>query len=205
MVESIVTFMVNLFAGLGNIPFGKELIVFIISLMPILELRGGLIAASLLGLDPLRSYIIAIIGNIIPVPFILWLINSILEWMRHSKHFHKVAKWLDKKVDKHKGQIEKYGFIGLVLFVGIPLPGTGAWTGCLIASVLEMDRKKAFIATLIGIFIASIIMMIIFAFSKNEKESKKNFCKAYLITVGIALVMFFIMLILWAVIIAAAL
>ena len=161
MVERIVATIVGMFAGLGSVPFGKELIVFIISLMPILELRGGLIAASLLGLDPLRSYIICIIGNIIPVPFILWLINAILEAMRKSKHFSKVAKWLDKKVDKHKGQIEKYGFVGLVLFVGIPLPGTGAWTGSLIASVLEMNRKKAFVAALIGIFIASIIMMLI--------------------------------------------
>ncbi|MBQ6497540.1 MAG: small multi-drug export protein [Bacilli bacterium] len=161
MVEKIVAFIVGTFAGLGGLPFGKELIVFIISLMPILELRGGLIAASLLGLPPLKSYIISIIGNIIPVPFILWLINYILDWMRNSKRFSKVAKWLDKKVDKHKGQIEKYGFIGLILFVGIPLPGTGAWTGCLIASVLEMNRKKSFVAALIGIFIASIIMMLI--------------------------------------------
>ena len=82
MVEKIVATIVSLFAGLGSIPFGKELIVFIISLMPILELRGGLIAASLLGLDPIRSYIISIIGNIIPVPFILWLINYILDWMK---------------------------------------------------------------------------------------------------------------------------
>ena len=161
MAEGLVEALVNLFGGLQGIPFGKELIVFIISLMPILELRGGLIAASLLGLDPLRSYIIAIIGNIIPVPFILWFINSILEWMRNSKHFKKLAKWIDKKAHKHKGQIEKYGYLGLVLFVGIPLPGTGAWTGCLIASVLEMDRKKSFIAAMIGIFMASIIMMIL--------------------------------------------
>ena len=161
MVESLVSSIVELFGGLSNIPFGKELIVFIISLMPILELRGGLIAASLLGLNPVSSYIVSIIGNIIPVPFILWLINSILDFMRGRKHLKKIAKWLDKKVDKHKGQIEKYGFWGLVLFVGIPLPGTGAWTGCLIASVLEMDRKKAFFATMLGILIASIIMMII--------------------------------------------
>ena len=72
-----------------------------------------------------------------------------------------MAKWLDKKITKHKGQIEKYGFWGLVLFVGIPLPGTGAWTGCLIASVLEMDRKKSFLAALIGVVMASIIMMLI--------------------------------------------
>lgn len=168
MVEKLVGGLLGLFGGLTSLPFGKELIVFIISLMPILELRGGLIAASLLGLSPVKSYIIAVIGNIIPVPFILWFINRVLDWMRKSKRFKKVAKWLDKKVEKHKDQIEKYGFWGLVLFVGIPLPGTGAWTGCLIASVLEMDRKKAFIAAMIGIFMASIIMMLFsFGLLKN--------------------------------------
>ena len=161
MAEKLVEAIISSFSGLQGIPFGKEIIVFIISLMPILELRGGLIAASLLKLNPIISYIISIIGNIIPVPFILWFINSILDWMRKRKHLSKVAKWLDGKVEKHKGQIEKYGFWGLVFFVGIPIPGTGAWTGCLIASVLEMDRKKAFIATMLGIFIASIIMMIL--------------------------------------------
>ena len=161
MAENLVELIIGLFGGLQSIPFGKELFVFLISLMPILELRGGLIAASLLGLNPITSYIIAIIGNIIPVPFILWFINSILDWMRKGKKLSKVAKWLDGKVEKHKGQIEKFGFWGLVLFVGIPIPGTGAWTGCLIASVLEMDRKKAFIATMIGLIMSSIIMMII--------------------------------------------
>ena len=161
MVENLVEGIVSLFSGLQGLPFGKEFIVFLISLMPILELRGGLIAASLLGLDPIRSYVISVIGNIIPVPFILWFINIILDWMRKSKRFKKVAKWLDGKVDKHKKQIETYGFWGMVLFVGIPLPGTGAWTGCLIAAVLNMNRKKAFLAAMIGIFMASIIMMAI--------------------------------------------
>lgn len=161
MVESIVEFVLQLFSGLQTVPFGKEILVFIISLMPILELRGGLIAASLLGLKALPSYFISIVGNIIPVPFILWLINSILDFMRKNKYLKKIALWLDRKVEKHKGQIEKYGFWGLVLFVGIPLPGTGAWTGCLIASVLEMDRKKSFFATLLGILMASIIMMVV--------------------------------------------
>ena len=81
--------------------------------------------------------------------------------MKNSKHFKKVADWLEQKVQKHKGQIEKYGYLGIVLFVGIPLPGTGAWTGSLIASVLEMDRKKTFFAVLAGVFLASIIMMIL--------------------------------------------
>lgn len=167
MVEKIVAFILSLFSSLKVIPFGKELIVFIISLMPILELRGGLLAASLLNLNPLESYIIAVVGNIIPIPFILWFINNILNWMRKKKKLEKIVKWLDKKIIKHKDQIEKYGFWGLVLFVGIPLPGTGAWTGCLIAAVLEMDRKKSFIAALIGVLIASIIMMLIsFGFLK---------------------------------------
>ena len=167
MVEKIVAFILSLFSSLKVIPFGKELIVFIISLMPILELRGGLLAASLLNLNPLESYIIAVVGNIIPIPFILWFINNILNWMRKKKKLEKIVKWLDKKIIKHKDQIEKYGFWGLVLFVGIPLPGTGAWTGCLIAAVLEMNRKKAFIAAILGVLIASIIMMLIsFGFLK---------------------------------------
>lgn len=161
MANKLVNWLLGILGGLTSIPFGKELIVLLISLSPILELRGGLLAASLLHMNPIESYLIAVIGNLIPVPFLLWFMSSILNWMRKSKKFHKVADWLDKKVEKKKGQIEKYGFWGVVLFVGIPLPGTGAWTGCLIASVLEMDKKKAFLATLIGIFMASIIMMLI--------------------------------------------
>lgn len=161
MSEKIVNWIIGVFGGLAAIKFGKEILVFIISLLPILELRGGLLAASLLGLDPLPSYIITIVGNLLPIPFILLLITKILAWMRTTKHLSKIANWLDKKVDKHKSSIEKYGFWGLVLFVGIPLPGTGAWTGSLIASVLEMDRKKTFLAIVIGVIMASAIMMAI--------------------------------------------
>lgn len=161
MTEKLVNSVIGIFSGVTSMAFGKELIVFIISLMPILELRGGLIAASLIGLDPIPSYIISIIGNILPVPFILWFMASILEWMRHKKFFSKIAAWLDKKVEKNRTKIENLGFWGLVLFVGIPLPGTGAWTGCLVASVLQMDRKKAFLATMLGVIMASIIMMFI--------------------------------------------
>lgn len=163
MAEKLVNSIVVGLGSLVSIPFMKEIIVFLISICPILELRGGLIAASLLHMDPVMSYIICIIGNILPIPIILWFINKVLKWMRNSKSqkINGVAKWLDGKVEKHKGQIEKFGYLGLVLFVGIPLPGTGAWTGCLIASVLEMDRKKSFLAALVGVFIASIIMMVL--------------------------------------------
>ena len=163
MSEKIVNGIVGSLGSLATLPFIKEIIVFIISMCPILELRGGLIAASLLDLNPWISYLICIIGNILPIPFILWFINKILNWMRNNKKkkIKGIAKWLDKKVEKHKGQIEKFGYWWLVLFVGIPLPGTGAWTGCLIAAVLEMDKKKSFLAALAGVFIASIIMMLI--------------------------------------------
>ena len=163
MSEKIVNAILGTFGGLATIAYGKEILVFIISLMPILELRGGLLAAALLGLDPIPSYIISIIGNVLPVPYILLLINKVLNWMRNSKvnFFKKIANWLDEKVEKHKGQIEKYGYLGVILFVGIPLPGTGAWTGSLIASVLEMDKKKTFLAVLVGLFMASVIMMFV--------------------------------------------
>ena len=161
-MESLINFILDLFGKLTSVKFGKELIVFIISLLPILELRGGLIAASLIGLAPVRAYIVSIIGNILPVPFILLFLSKILDWMEKSKikFFKKIALWLRKKADKNKNQIEKYGYLGLILFVGIPLPGTGAWTGCLVATILGLDKKKAFLSTLVGILLASIIMML---------------------------------------------
>lgn len=163
MAENLVNAIIGAFGGVTSIAYGKEILVFIISLMPILELRGGLIAAALLNMNPVTSYIISIIGNVLPVPFILLLITKVLNWMRKSKisFFNKIAAWLDGKVEKHKGQIEKFGYLGVVLFVGIPLPGTGAWTGSLIASVLELDKKKTFISVLIGIVMASVIMMLL--------------------------------------------
>ena len=162
-MESIINSIIKLFSGLTALKFGKELIVFIISILPILELRGVLIAASLLNVSPLTGYIVSIIGNTLPVPFILLFINKILDWMGKSKikWMNKLSKWLDKKARKHKDSIEKYGYLGLTLFVGVPLPGTGAWTGCLAASVLNMDKKKSFISIMLGIIMASIIMMLI--------------------------------------------
>lgn len=162
-MESIINFIIDLFSNIVGLKYGKEVIVFLISLFPILELRGGLLAASLLGMSPLKSYIICIIGNIIPVPFILLFINKIMIWMSKSniKWMYKFSNWLYNKAEKNKSTIEKYGYLGLTLFVGIPLPGTGAYTGCLIASVLNMDRKKSFWYTLLGIIMASIIMMLV--------------------------------------------
>ena len=160
MSEKIVKSIIGIF-GAGSALGIKYLIIFLISLMPILELRGGLLAASILGLEPLPAYIVCIIGNLIPIPLILWFLDSVFSFMKKHNILKKFVLFCEKKGMEKKGQIEKYGFWGLVLFVGIPLPGTGAWTGCLIATLLRMDRKKAFLAAVIGVIMASIIMMII--------------------------------------------
>ena len=161
MAEQLATFFVELFGELTSLKFGKELIIFIISLMPILELRGGLIAATLLGLKGLPSFIICFLGNIIPIPFILWLITPIFNKMKKTRKLSGLVDKLERKAMSKKEQIEKLQYLGLMLFVGIPLPGTGAWTGCLIASLLDMDKKKASIAAVLGVIMAGIIMMIV--------------------------------------------
>lgn len=163
MTEKLVSALLGLLSGIQQIPFGREIIAFLLSLLPIIELRGGIIAGRALGLDPVTTFVICYIGNVLPIPFILWLIKKIINWMGNSniKLFKKVVSSLSKKVENKKGQIEKYGFWGLVLFVGIPLPGTGAWTGCLIAAMLDMDKKKAFLAAMLGVLMAGAIMSIL--------------------------------------------
>ncbi len=138
-----------------------ELIIFIVSMIPILELRGGLIVASLLNVNMWRAIPICIIGNIIPVPFILLLITKIFDLLRDTKPFGRAVRALENRALKRSDAIQKGEFIGLMLFVGIPLPGTGAWTGSLIAALLGIDRKKAVPAILLGILLATVIMCIV--------------------------------------------
>ena len=158
MTETLVQVVIDFFGG----SVGKEALVFIISMIPILELRGGLLVAGpLLGV-PLQTAIpLCIIGNIIPVPFILLLITPIFAWMKGTKLFRPMVEKLETKAMSKSDKIEKYEFWGLVLFVGIPLPGTGAWTGSLIAALLGMKFKKAFPAVIIGILMATVIMTFI--------------------------------------------
>ena len=139
----------------------RELIIFIISMIPILELRGGLLAASLLKVSAVKAIPICIIGNIIPVPFILLLITPIFNWLKQTKTFRPMVEKMEARALSKREQVEKYEFWGLVLFVGIPLPGTGAWTGSLLAALLGMKFKKAFPAVLLGIALASVIMSIV--------------------------------------------
>ena len=160
MTEKVAKFMVGLFGGLGGALVGKYITIFLISMMPILELRGGLIAAKLLELPAVESFIVCFIANIIPIPIIVWLIEPIFKFLRRWNFFDKVISWCEKKAHSKKEQIENLKYIGLFLFVGIPLPGTGAWMGCLIAALLGMDKKKTAIAAIAGVVLAGIIMLI---------------------------------------------
>lgn len=139
----------------------KEIVVFIISMIPILELRGGLIVSRLLQVPITTAIPLCIIGNIIPIPFILLFIKKIFQLMKKFRIFRGLIERLENRAMGKSDNIKKYEFWGLVLFVGIPLPGTGAWTGSLIAALLDVDFKKAVLAELLGIAIATVIMSIL--------------------------------------------
>ena len=139
----------------------REIVIFIISMIPILELRGGLLVASLLDVSITTAIPICIVGNIIPIPFILLFIKQIFKWLKKIKLFRGIIEKLEARAMGKSESIKKYEFWGLVLFVGIPLPGTGAWTGSLIAALLDIDFKKAVLAELLGIIIATVIMSIV--------------------------------------------
>lgn len=136
----------------------KEIVVFIISMIPILELRGGLIVSKLLQVPIATAIPICIVGNIIPIPFILLFIKQIFKLLKKVKIFRGLIERLENRAMGKSDNIKRYEFWGLVLFVGIPLPGTGAWTGSLIAALLDVDFKKAIVAELLGIAIATVIM-----------------------------------------------
>jgi uncharacterized membrane protein len=138
-----------------------QVVVFIISMVPILELRGGLLAAKLLGVPLLQAIPLCIVGNLIPIPFILLFIKKIFSWMKNFKIFRGLVERLENRAMKKSDSVSNAEFLGLTLFVGIPIPGTGAWMGSLIAALLEMDFKKAIKAELIGIAMATIICSIL--------------------------------------------
>lgn len=137
----------------------KGLITFFVSILPVVELRGAIPVGVALGLPHLTTFIIAFLGNLLPVPFIILFIRRIFAWMKQkSERLGRIAEKLEKRAEDKKGSIEKYKFWGLLIFVAIPLPGTGAWTGSLIAGMLNMRLKDALPAVIIGVLIAGILM-----------------------------------------------
>ena len=140
----------------------KLIITFLVSMVPIIELRGGVPIATGMGVEWYIALPIAIIGNIIPVPFIIIFIKKIFAWMSKREGFlaHFVVK-MEQKAYSKKDTIEKYGPWGLWIFVAIPLPGTGAWTGALIAAMMGISLKKAFPAIAVGVVTAGVVMSFI--------------------------------------------
>ncbi|MBD8973552.1 MAG: small multidrug export protein [Clostridiales bacterium] len=138
------------------------IIIFLVSMVPLIELRGAIVYAVGFHLPMLQSYIICILGNMIPVPFIFWFARRILEWGKDKKYIGKFFTFCLEK--GHKGgealkqKAGKGLFWALLFFVGIPLPGTGAWTGTLAASILDMDFKTSVTAVLLGVVLAGLIM-----------------------------------------------
>ena len=150
MVEAIETFFLE--------TVGEELCVLFCSMLPIIELRGAIPLGAGLGLPWWQTFAISVVGNLLPIPFILLLMRWMLDVMKKVKGLRRIALWLEAKVEKKRDKVEKYAFWGLTIFVAIPLPGTGAWTGSLIASVTGMRFWRSFLCATIGVLIAAVVM-----------------------------------------------
>jgi uncharacterized membrane protein len=156
-LDSVVHSIVDALSG----KISKEFIVFLISMIPILELRGSILAAGFMKMEFLSTYVAAVIGNMLPIPFILMFINKIFEWLKKTKTFRPMVEKLENKAMSKSDQIHKYGKFGLFLFVAIPLPGTGAWTGALIASLLGMKTREALPWIFLGVVTAGLVMSLL--------------------------------------------
>lgn len=157
-VHSFAVWLVGL-VGLGP-AFANYVYILIVSMLPIVELRGAIPLAMALKMPLVPSLIVSIVGNLIPIPFILLLIKKVCEWMKTKKGLSKIPLFLERKVEQKRNQIEKYAKWGLFIFVAIPLPGTGAWTGALIASFLNFKFKDSLIAIIGGVLTAGAIMSV---------------------------------------------
>lgn len=143
----------------------KYIIIFLVSMVPLLELRGAIPFSVGFGLPTIPSFIICVIGNMLPVPVIFWFARRVLEWGKDKKAIGGFFTWCLEKGDKGgKKLTEKAGrgvYVALFLFVGIPLPGTGAWTGTLAASFLDLEWKKSVVAVMAGVVLAGLIMYMV--------------------------------------------
>ena len=138
------------------------LLTFLVAMVPVVELRGAIPFGVVRGLNLWTAIIASMLGNLIPVPFIILFIRKIFAWMRaHMPKLNGLVLRMEKKAEKNRAAVEKYAFWGLVILVAIPLPGTGAWTGALVAAMMEMRLKRAFPAIAIGVAIAGVIVSVI--------------------------------------------
>ena len=141
---------------------GDVVMTMLVSMVPVVELRGGIPYGVAAGLPVWLAYIAAFIGNLIPVPFILVYIRQIFKWIRrHMPKLNRIIDKLEKKAHLKGATMQKYQYLGLAIFIAIPLPGTGAWTGALAAAFLDMRMKKAFPAAVLGVAIAGFLISIL--------------------------------------------
>lgn len=157
MAEQLAQQIYDLFIG----KIGGELLAFLTSLLPILECRGGMIIAKLCDIPFLKAFLLCYLGNMIPIPFILLFIRKIFEFMKKHGILTKFIEKLEGKTAKNQAKVMRYKQWGLLLFVAIPLPGTGGWTGSLFAALLDVDFKKALPIVALGVLIADIIMSVV--------------------------------------------
>ncbi|MGN1418614.1 MAG: COG2426 family protein [Acutalibacteraceae bacterium] len=154
MSQSIAEYLVNSLNG----KLSAELIAFIISLLPILELRGGLIAAKLLNIEFAKAFVICYIGNMLPIPFILLFIRKIFNFLKRYEKINGLIEKLEMRSVRKADKVKKYRLWGLLLLVAIPLPGTGAWTGALVADLFDIRIKHSLPVIAAGVLIAGLIM-----------------------------------------------
>lgn len=139
--------------------FHELLLTFGTAMVPVLELRGAIPVGIAAGLPPMVACVTAILGNLMPVPFIMLLIRKIFDWLRDTRFFGPKIERLEKRAHLKGRLVRKYRLPGLVILVGIPLPGTGAWTGALVAALLDIRLRQAIPAIFLGLIIAAVITL----------------------------------------------
>lgn len=146
-------------SGMGSELIGNLVMTFFVSMLPVVELRGAIPMGVASGLGFWESFAAAVAGNLVPVPFIIIFIRTIFEWLRDkNQKFDRLINKFENKAAEKKELIDKYEWFGLVLLVAIPLPGTGAWTGALVAAMMDMRLKRAFPAIALGVCIAGFVV-----------------------------------------------
>ncbi len=156
-MESIVSWFA---ATLGQ-KISAEAVVFIVSLFPILECRGGLLVASILKVELWKAIPLAVLGNVLPIPFALLFLKRLFAFLKRIRYFRPLIERLERRAENKSAALSNGELLGLLLFVGIPLPGTGGWTGALAASLMEMRPARAMTAIFFGILLATLIMSIV--------------------------------------------
>ena len=138
----------------------KIIYMFILSMLPVLEIKRSMIYALANNINPALAFFLSVIGNILPIPFLILLTQKVLQWLDTIDTFKPFVDWINKKAQEKSKTIDKYGRLGLYILVAIPLPGTGAWTGALVASFLGLSPKKSMLPITLGVITAGTIVML---------------------------------------------